>query len=500
MDSLRALFVSYRERNDTMDNVISRAEKTRLVLDEFCALAAIPHPSAAEQAVGDHLEQSLRKAGLTVYRDTCGNLIAEKQASAGCEAWPTTILQAHMDMVCVSADGVAYDKYTDPIRLVEDGDYLKADGTSLGADDGIGVAVIMVILKDQTLVHGPIRAIFTVEEETSMRGASQLDAKWLDGDYLINCDSEEVDVITVSSAGGMHIDARLICERADRREETTVCQIEVGGLLGGHSGVDIHKGRANAILVMADILAQLDGVRLIRFDGGMARNAIPARVRALVEMPVRKISEAEHFLQAETARLRNAYPAESGLTITLRETKCDELPMTDDAMARLISFCRQLPNGVRSMHQAIPSLVESSSNVGVAETSGDIVEFRLHPRSSNESDMAWYRKAVGDIAKSCKMEADFYGEIPAWPLISDNRLAQLASAVYEKQNGSPMKIEACHAGLECSYFYRKNPNLKLISIGPTVEHVHSPQERIVIDTIAVHLDLIIGILAEMGAR
>ena len=480
-----------------MNNVISRAEKTRLVLDEFRALAAIPHPSTAEQAVGDYLEQSLQRAGLTVYRDACGNLIAEKQASLGCETWPMTILQAHMDMVCVSADGVAYDKYNDPIRLVEDGDYLRADGTSLGADDGIGVAVIMVILKDNSLVHGPLRAIFTVEEETSMRGASQLDAKWLDGDYLINCDSEEVDVITVSSAGGMHIDVRLICERTARREKTGIYQIEVGGLLGGHSGVDIHKNRANAVRIMADILAELDGARLICFDGGMARNAIPARSRALVEMPVEKVEEPEKLLVAEIEQLRRAYPAESGLMITLAEVSCDKLPMTDDSTARLIAFCRQLPNGVRSMHQAIPSLVESSSNVGVVETSGDIVEFRLHPRSSNESDMAWYRKTVGDIAQACGMEADFYGEIPAWPLAKENRLAQIASAVYEKQNGSPMKIEACHAGLECSYFYRKNPNLKLISIGPTVEYVHSPKERIVVDTIAVHLDLITGILAEL---
>lgn len=497
MDSLRALFLSYRERNDTMDNVISREEKTRLVLAEFRALSAIPRPSAAEQAVGDYLQQSLREAGLTVYRDACGNLIAEKEASAGCEDWPTVILQAHMDMVCVSADGVEYDKYTDPIRLVEDGAYLRADGTSLGADDGIGVAVIMVILKDTSLVHGPLRAIFTVEEETSMRGASQLDAKWLDGEYLINCDSEEVDTITVSSAGGMHIDARLRCERIARREGTTVCQVEVGGLLGGHSGVDIHKNRANAILVMADILSQLDGVRLIRLDGGMVRNAIPASTQAVIEMMTDKLGEAERFLQAESMRLRSAYPAESDLAISLTETESNELPMTEDCLARLIAFCRQLPNGVRSMHQAIPSLVESSSNVGVAETTDDIVEFRLHPRSSNESDMAWYRQTVGDIAESCAMEADFYGEIPAWPLAEGNRLAELASDIYAKQSGSPMKIEACHAGLECSYFYRKNPNLTLISIGPTVGHVHSPQERIVIDTIAVHLDLITGILAEL---
>ena len=229
----------------------------------------------------------------------------------------------------------------------------------------------------------------------------------------------------------------------------------------------------------------------------MARNAIPGRARALIEIPAEKMDETARFLQAEVVRLREAYPTESGLTISLTEAVAGELPMTDECMARLIAFCRQLPNGVRSMHQAIPSLVESSSNVGVAETNGNIVEFRLHPRSSNESDMAWYRKVVGDIAESCAMEADFYGEIPAWPLAKDNRLAQIASDVYEKQNGLAMKIEACHAGLECSYFYRKNPNLKLISIGPTVEHVHSPQERIAVGTIAVHLDLIIGILAEL---
>lgn len=481
-----------------MQNEISREEKTRLVLNEFYALAKIPHPSCGEKAIGDYLESELRLLGLTVHRDVCGNIIADKPASVGCESYPTVILQAHMDMVCVSADGVAYDKYTDPIRVVEDGAYLRADGTSLGADDGIGVAVIMVVLRDKSLVHGPLRAIFTTEEESSMRGARELDAKWLEGDYLLNCDSEVIDTITVSSAGGMLVDVRLACEREARRADTAVYQMEVAGLIGGHSGMDINKNRANAILIMADILAQAGGARLISIDGGMARNAIPTRTRAIIELPIAQTEAVRNILATEEARLRRQYPAERGLTLLLSEVQSDVLPMTDECMANLVSFCRQLPNGVRAMHEAIPSLVESSSNVGVVETTGDMVEFCIHPRSSNESDMAWYRQTMGDLAEACAMEGDFYGEIPAWPLKRDNQLAKIASKVYEKQNGVPMKIEACHAGLECSYFYRKNPHLTLISIGPTVEYVHSPQERIVIDTIAVHLDLITGMLAELS--
>lgn len=482
-----------------MQNMMTREEKTRLVLDEFYALAKIPHPSCGEKAVGDYLESELRGLGLTVYRDAYGNIIADKPASSGCEAYPRVILQAHMDMVCVSADGVAYDKFSDPIRVVKDGAYLRADGTSLGADDGIGVAVIMVILRDKSLVHGPIRAIFTVEEETSMRGASELEAKWLDGDYLLNCDSEVVDTITVSSAGGMLVDVRRKCDRIARREDTLVCLVELAGLVGGHSGMDINKGRANAILIMAEILSKADGVRLISLDGGMARNAIPTRTRAVIEVPLGQAEALQDALQAEEKRLRGQYPAESELAVSLTRIESDMLVMTDECTADIITFCRQLPNGVRSMHEAIPSLVESSSNIGVIETNGDVVEMRIHPRSSDISDMAWYRQSIGVLAEACGMEADIYGEMPAWPLKKDNRLAELASRVYEQQNGVPMKVEACHAGLECSYFYRKNPRLTMISIGPTVEYVHSPQERIVIDTIASHLDLITGMLSGLCA-
>lgn len=480
-----------------MQKAISREEKTRLVLDEFYALAKIPHPSCGEKAIGDYLENELRRIGLTVHRDECGNIIADKAASVGCEGYPTVILQAHMDMVCVSADGVVYDKYTDPIRVIEDGEYLRADGTSLGADDGIGVAVIMVILKDNTLAHGPLRAIFTTEEESSMRGARELDAKWVKGDYLINCDSEEVDTITVSSAGGMLVDARLNCERTARRENTGIYQIEIAGLVGGHSGMDINKNRANAILVMADVLSQIDGARLIRIDGGMVRNAIPTRTQVIVELPLGQEDAVRRLLQAEEARLRSEYPAESRLAVSLAKSETDKLPMTGDCLARLITFCKEMPNGVRLMHKAFPSLVASSSNIGAVETMGNVVEFRIHPRGSNASDMDWYRRAMGEVVEACRMEADFYGEIPAWPLQENNHLAELASNIYARRSGTPMKMEACHAGLECSYFYQKNPHLTLISIGPTVKGVHSPKERIIIDTIATHLELIQGILAEI---
>lgn len=477
---------------------LTQAEKTHLILDEFRKLALIPRPSTAEQTVGDYLERTLREAGLRVLRDVCGNVIAEKSPSAGYEERPTVILQAHMDMVCVSDGSRDYDKYRDAIRLVEAGGYLQADGTSLGADDGIGVAVILAILKDKSVKHGRLRAIFTVEEETSMRGARELEKQYLDGDYLINCDSEAVETITVSSAGGMNVDARLRGKRVTRREESTICQIEITGLRGGHSGMDIHKGHANAILLMADILRKIDGIRLIRLDGGMARNAIPAQARAIVEVMTSDFEMICNIVQDSEGKLRHAYPRETDLTIAVTATKSEEMPLADETLDRLLSFCRGLPNGVQAMHKAIPTLVETSSNLGIVQTIDETILLQLHPRSSVKSALEWYRQTIGQLALENQFEVDFYGELPSWPLVPENPLAELASRVYAKQNGIPMKIEACHAGLECSYFYQKNPQLRLISIGPTVEHVHSPQERIKLDTIAVHLDLIVGILEKLA--
>lgn len=480
-----------------MLNSLTKEEKTQLVLDVFRKLAQIPRPSTAEQAVGDYVEQTLRKAGLHVQREDCGNVIAEKMPASGYEDRPTVILQAHMDMVCVSDDTRDYDKYHDAIRLIEDEAYLRADGTSLGADDGIGVAVILAIMLDPSLKHGRLRAIFTVEEETSMRGACELDCRYLDGDYLINCDSEEVDTITVSSAGGMHIDATLACERMARRMESAVYRLTLSGLLGGHSGVDIHKGRANAILLMADMLSKITGVRLIRLDGGMARNAIPASVQAIVEIDEKQAGIMQDIIDTCQKEWQNQYPAESDITVTVELTDTEELPLSDDCLERLLAFCQGLPNGVHAMHKAIPALVETSSNLGIIQTTQETVLLRMHPRSSEKSALDWYRQTVRELARENRMEADCYGELPSWPLAQENRLAELAADVYARQNGTRMKIEACHAGLECSYFYQKNPHLTLISIGPTVEHVHSPQERIKIETIATHLDLIVGILEEL---
>lgn len=477
---------------------LTQEEKIRLVLNEFHHLAEIPRPSTAEQAVGDYLEGVLREAGLVVFREACGNVIAEKKASVGYEARPTVILQAHMDMVCVSADEVVYDKMRDAIRLVEEGGYLCAEGTSLGADDGIGVAVIMAILKDTSLKHGKLRAIFTVEEETSMRGAREIDEKYLEGDYLINCDSEEVDTITVSSAGGMNIDVKLTGKRVARRARSATYCVELTGLRGGHSGVDIHRDRANAILVMANILNQQDNVRLIRIEGGMARNAIPNRAQAVIELMERDCARIIKRIADCEEALRQEYPAEDGLSLRLIPMATKELPLEDASLGRLLNFLQELPNGVRAMHKAIPSLVESSSNIGVIMTVGDEITLYMHPRSSEKSTLSWYRQRIGELASENQMELDCYGELPTWSLKQENSLADLASRVYEAQNKVPMKTEACHAGLECSYFYQKNPHLTMISIGPTVENVHSPEERIKIDTIAVHLDLIVGILEKLA--
>ncbi len=363
----------------------TREEKEQIVLGEFLALTRIPRPSYYERVVSDYLVRTLTEAGIHAWRDEVGNVIAEKAATAGRENDPTIILQAHMDMVCVSADGALYEPTKDAIRTVRDGRYLRADGTSLGADDGIGIAVILAIFKDSGLSHGRLRAIFTVDEESSMTGVKGLDAKYLDADYLINCDSEDVDIITVSSAGSVNVDVRMQLTREEMQVDERAWSIEFRGLLGGHSGVDIDKDRANAILLLAELLAKLPHIRLAHLAGGMARNAIPSCAEAVIVCPKTAAEQIEKTIREAKADFAARYPQEAGMEIVCREAG-DAQPLTADCTANILGFLADIPNGVKAKDSVL-NLVETSSNLGVAAMTADELHLRMHPRSSKEDGL-----------------------------------------------------------------------------------------------------------------
>ena len=340
------------------------------VLDEFAKLAAIPRKSGHEEAVSNFLKQYLTDSGFAVVQDEHYNIVADKPACPGLENAPLTILQGHMDMVCVAADGVKFDPLHDPIKLVRDEKFLRADGTSLGADDGIGVAEAIYILKNAK-DHGPLRMIVTVDEEQGMTGAINLDAKHLqDAKFLINCDSENYDELTVGSAGSVNLDfSREI--KWGQPEMTAAWQIEIKGLLGGHSGERIGDGRGNALRTLAMALAALSAegeVELAAFDGGKARNAIPDDARMTIVTDLDKAA-IEKVLNDQLDRFNKMYGSvDPQAQFVLTSVPAPDKVMNAGDMTRLIRLLTILHTGVFAMSTVIPGLVETSANLGVVET------------------------------------------------------------------------------------------------------------------------------------
>ncbi len=463
-------------------------------MKEFSALAAIPRPSKHEEAVGKYLLERLSALGLTVERDPIGNVIADLQASDGCENVPRTIMQAHMDMVCVAADGVDYNPLTDPIKLIRDAEYLRAEGTSLGADDGMGVAIIVSVIKsfvdEPDVKHGPLRAIFTVAEEIGMFGAKDLDVKYLtDAHYLINCDSEDADDLVIGSAGSVYIDfTRSLDLTAPRGAHAFRLTLE--GLKGGHSGLEIHTGRANAIKVLAELLSTLDSeggaVEIAAIKGGKATNAIADSAEAIIVTAL----DAEE-LTPIVNRFADAFNRKYGSIepdFKLTAESVDKPASVIGDGGNVIKLLTELRSGMIKMTTA--ELTETSANIGLVSMDDEMLKVRYFPRSSVDAKLLEIIDEVRSIAARCKFDVEARKPSAAWTPDFDSRLAQLMNSVYARQNGRSMNVKVIHAGLESSWFFEKNRALDIVSIGTTNEHIHSPRERLKLSTVPVQFNLI----------
>lgn len=473
------------------------------VLQEFYPLTKIPRPSEHEKAVSDYLLAVLRGMGLVTVQDEKYNLIADKPASPGFENVPLTILQSHMDMVCVADEGVCYDPLTDGIKCKIDGDFLRAEGTSLGADDGIGIAEILYILKS-IKNNGPIRAIFTVDEESGMTGAVALDKKWLTAaKYLINCDSEDYDVLTVGSAGSVNLTfsrpIKYVAAPAGK-----VYDISLTGLTGGHSGEEINQGRGNAIeLMMRSLMTMREqgfDYALVKASGGRASNVIPSEafVSLVTAVPKEKLQE---FLVGCAERLTSVYgDIDTNLTLTLTESSTfPEKVFSPADTEALLNLAVNLHTGVYSMSQVVNGLVETSANIGVLRTNIDTVEMVFFPRSSKIEKIVDFCQSVRSLAKLTGFELKTGTISPVWKeKIGD--LAHMMTETFLEQNGKPMKVTSIHAGLECSWHIQKNPELDMVSIGVTTHDIHSPQERVDLRTIAPQVRLITGVLEKIAQK
>lgn len=469
----------------------------KTIAENFLALCAIPHKSHHEEKISRYLYDRAVKKGLQAHRDEAGNVIVDKPGTPGCENAPLTILQGHMDMVVVWEDGVDFDPLNDPIQVVSDGRTMHARGTSLGGDDGVAIALAQAILEDDSLTHGPLRAIFTVDEEDGMSGADRLDPRWLDGQYMINLDWEEAGSLCCSSAGG-----ELYTFRFDPRWENAAgaaYAVRAEGLNGGHSGAMIHLGRANAIRVVAALAdeAAKAGIpaRIASFTGGVAHNAIPSAAEMVLVIPPKDASAFEALAEKAAAVFQEKHGnTDPEGTLTIRKTVMPEKALTAACSAAFAAFLTRAHDGVNTMSAAIPTLVESSANLGMVYCSENELGCDIFQRSSSDEATAAMRRAYGKNADDLGCVMTVASSYPGWPVRQGSRLLNICTEAYKTLTGREMKVEPVHAGLECGNFFAKEPKLDIISIGPNIYDIHSPAETLDLDSVDELYDLVLNIL------
>lgn len=470
-----------------------------LVWDYFFALSRIPRPSGHEAAAMAWVVAQAKAHGLAVEQDEVGNVLLRKAATPGREAAPTTVLQAHIDMVCEKNETTRHDFLKDPIRVRRDGEYVRATGTTLGADDGIGVAAGLAAMTAKDLVHGPLELLVTIDEETGLTGANALRPGWLRGKFLLNLDSEEEGFVTIGCAGGVDT----VATRTMRWEPAPAVgekrRLKIAGLKGGHSGVDIHLGRANAIRVLGQVLDELgDRVRIGEVRGGNKRNALPREASAQLVVAPEHLAAVEAVVQAAQTTWASAYGSfEPSLTLTLEPGTADRVMVDADAGA-LVRLLLTLPHGVEAMSAAIPDLVQTSTNLGVLQTQGDAVEVCLLTRSAIESSKAALTRRIAAACTASGFAAELVGGYPGWKPEPGASLVHLVDEVWQARTGRALKVIAIHAGLECGIIGEKYPGMEMVSFGPDVFDAHTPDERVRIASVARFWELLTGTLSRIA--
>lgn len=439
------------------------------ILDIFSKIAAIPHGSGNTKALSDFCLNYAKKRGYQARQDRWNNCLIRVPASPGREDRPAVILQGHLDMVCEKEPGLQHDFLKDGLQLVRRGDDLLARGTTLGGDDGIAIAYCLALLEEKELPHPPLELFFTADEETGMDGARGFDPAWLKGRRLLNLDSEEEGVFIVSSAGGRCVTGRLPLQR--ERCGLPVYQIIVEGLQGGHSGSEIHRGRANANILLGKILAGLP-CRLIEAEGGLKNNAIPREARALVAM------ETPVDAPALTALFRREYEErEPDLQIRVATATADEM-LEESCSKQAIALLSSLPDGVAEMSGEINGLVETSSNLGVLKTERDFLKLTVSIRSMKNTGRDTHTGLLTTLMEQNGALTEVEEGYPAWEYRKESALRETLAEAYAEIYGAAPKMVALHAGLECGIFASKLPGLDAVSIGPDIRDIHTTRERL----------------------
>ena len=471
----------------------------KLIWEIFDEITAVPRPSKREEKIIEYLVAFAAKHSLECQKDEIGNVVIRKGATAGYESLPTIILQSHMDMVCEKNSDTVHNFDTDPIRTkIVDG-WVKAEGTTLGADCGIGMAAALALLVDPTVEHGAIEALFTVDEETGLTGAFNLGEGMLTGKYLINLDSEDEGEIFIGCAGGVDTLAYFDYTVENLPAGYEYYRVGVSGLKGGHSGDDIDKGLGNANKILASFLydATRFGIRIGMFDGGNLRNAIPREAYAVVAVPEHTALLFETALATYVSAVKAMYaPTEPNLKFTLGEAALQPV-IDEETQAALVAALVGLPNGVLAMSQTMKGLVETSTNLASVKFVDGKIVVTTSQRSSVERakrDAMHSVEAVLALAGATVEHSDGY---PGWtPNPSSSLLASTLES-YHSLFGVEPKVRAIHAGLECGLFLEKYPHLEMVSFGPTLRGVHSPDERLEIATVDKFWALLLDVLVRV---
>ncbi|MHB2153305.1 aminoacyl-histidine dipeptidase [Calditrichota bacterium GD2] len=481
---------------------IIEALEPKLVWKNFYLISQIPRCSKHEEQLRDFLIQFAKEHGCTYKVDDVGNLVIKKPASPGMEDRPGCVIQGHMDMVCEKNNDTQHDFSKDPIKLkVEDG-WVTAEGTTLGADNGIAIAMAMAIIEDENVQHPPMEFLFTVDEETGLTGASSLKSDFVEGKYLLNIDSEEETTLFIGCAGGQNTILRKKIEWLEPHTDHTTVLLKIGGLRGGHSGLNIHQGLGNAIKLLGRLLYHLEDLfhyHISAINGGSAHNAIPREAEAVLDVPKDQLDALKAFAQKYEKIFKDELKfVDKDVTVKIEEHARAEKVFSTPFKDQLVRLLYVMPHGVMAMSHAIEGLVETSTNMAIITTKGDEVEMLTSQRSSIASsitDIADRVKALGELAGFEVKQTDGY---PAWQPNPDSKLLQICKSIYAEKFGKEPEVTAIHAGLECGIIGEKYEGMDMISFGPDILGAHSPDEKIRIESVQHVWEYLLEVLKKIN--
>ena len=468
--------------------------KPECIWRNFDALTQVPRPSGHLEKIQQFLLDFAAQAGVEAMKDSGGNIVMRKPATPGMENRKGIILQAHMDMVPQKSKESKHNFETDPIETYIDGDWVKAKGTTLGADNGLGVATIMAVMEDKTLVHGPVEALITADEETHMVGANALPEGALFGDILLNLDSETWGKFVIGSAGGVDVSAKLEYKEVETDADDVAMKVVLNGLRGGHSGLEIHEGRANANKLMVRFVREAVATceaRLATWHGGTMRNAIPFECETVLTLPKENVEEFKQLVAEFKETFENDYKAiESGIGFFTESVETPATEVPEEIQDNLIDAIYACHDGVLRMIPTFPTVVETSSNLAIIDIAEGKAEFKILARSANDSMRDYLATTLESCFSMAGMEVTMSGSYGGWDPNTDSEILKLLEKNYLELFGEEATKQADHAGLECSVIRGKYPHLDVVSFGPTLCSPHTTSERCCISTAAPFWELL----------